>query len=104
MDSLNPTGESDDGLIRGVLFIAIWGVYEPIAMVFGSTLGNYLMKIRVREHGNTTKRINILQSYIRFVIKILLGWLSFITISANKERRAIHDLVSGSIMIEKAMN
>lgn len=67
----------------------------------GSTLGNYLMKIKVRDNLNTIKRINLLQSYIRFVLKFLLGWVSFLTIHGNKQRRAIHDFAAGSVMIEK---
>jgi hypothetical protein len=33
------------------------------------------------------------------VLKTLLGWISFLTITRNTERRAIHDLVSGSVMV-----
>ncbi len=101
LNNINGSGQEDDGWIRAVLFILIWGVYEPVAMVLGCTLGNYLMKIRVRRHEHIDKKINLLQAHLRFIIKITLGWISFLTINSNKERRAIHDFAAGSVMIEK---
>lgn len=86
--------------IRAVLFIALYGVYEPLCTAFGATAGNYLMNLRVRRHDNEMKKINILQAYVRFFLKILLGWLSFITLHMTKQKRAIHDLAAGSVMIE----
>jgi len=101
LDKMNPKQNEGDEWIRIVLFIALWGVYEPLSMTLGCTLGNYLMKIRVRKHNNAGKKMNLLQAYARFIIKFFLGWLSFITISFNPERRAIHDFASGSIVVEK---
>ena len=87
--------------IRIVLFFAIWGVYEPVCTTLGFTLGNYIKGIRVRSFANPAKRINIIQAFFRYLIKISLGWVSFITIHFNEERRAIHDLAVGSVMIKK---
>ena len=100
LDKINPSQE-EDGWIRGLIFIVIWGIYEPLAMTIGCTVGNYLMKIRVKRNSDTTKRINLLQAFARFVVKIALGWISFLTMHSNKERRAIHDFVAGSVMVEK---
>jgi uncharacterized RDD family membrane protein YckC len=93
--------DENAGWVKAVTFICIWGVYEPLATTLGCTAGNYLMGIRVRQHESTGGKINILQAYLRFIIKLLLGWISFLTIHSNKERRAIHDLAAGSVMIEK---
>lgn len=57
------------------------------------------MGIRVRKISNTNKKINIGQAYLRFIAKTLLGWISFFTINSNAERRAMHDLASGSVMV-----
>ncbi len=92
--------ENPPNWIRVALFFAIWGIYEPLCMTLGFTIGNYLKGIRVRQVNNINKRINFFQAFIRYVIKALLGWLSFLTIHMNKERRAIHDLISGSVMIK----
>lgn len=87
--------------IRIVLFFAIWGVYEPLCTSLGFTIGNYIKGIRVRRADNLAKKINIIQAFFRYLIKISLGWVSFITIHFNDERRAIHDLAVGSIMVKK---
>jgi uncharacterized RDD family membrane protein YckC len=94
-------GGENEGWIKAITFIGIWGVYEPLSTTLGCTAGNYLMDIRVRQHDNTGQKINILQAYLRFGIKFFLGWVSFLTIHTNKQRRAIHDLAAGSVMIEK---
>jgi uncharacterized RDD family membrane protein YckC len=86
--------------VRIAIFVALWIVYEPFCMTIGCTLGNYIKGIRVKKYSNTTKRINIFQAIIRYAVKILLGWISFLTISTNSKRRAIHDLISGSVMIK----
>ena len=102
LDKINPSQqEEEDGMLRAIIFISIWGVYEPVSMTLGSTLGNYLMKIKARDFPYSGKKMNLLQAYVRFIVKILLGWLSFLTINSNKERRAIHDLVGGTVMIAK---
>jgi uncharacterized RDD family membrane protein YckC len=86
--------------VRIILFVFLFIIYEPLCMSLGFTLGNYLKKIRVRKESDITKRINFFQAIIRYPVKVLLGWLSFITINNNSKRRAIHDLVSGSVMIK----
>jgi hypothetical protein len=36
---------------------------------------------------------------IRFLVKGLLGWLSFLTVTGSTRKRAIHDLLGGSIVM-----
>ena len=86
--------------VRMAMFVVLFVAYEPLCMTLGSTLSNYLKRIRVRKNSDTTKRINIFQAIIRYPVKLLLGWISFLTINSNPKRRAIHDLVSGSVMIK----
>ncbi|MES2773795.1 MAG: RDD family protein [Bacteroidota bacterium] len=86
--------------VRIAMFAGLFIVYEPLCMTLGCTLGNFIKGIRVRKSGNTAKRINLLQAIVRYPTKIILGWISFLTINANPKRRAIHDLVSGSVMIK----
>jgi uncharacterized RDD family membrane protein YckC len=87
-----------------VLFASIFLLYEPLCMSYGCTIGNYIKKIRVRSIKDTSKRINIFQSVIRYILKVLLGWVSFLTIHSTDGKRAIHDLASGSIMIKANNN
>ena len=86
--------------VRIILFVGLFIAYEPLCMTLGCTLGNFIKGIRVKKYSNTTKRINIFQAIIRYVVKVCLGWVSFLTINSNPKRRAIHDLISGSVMIK----
>ncbi|WP_428979163.1 RDD family protein [Flavobacterium cupriresistens] len=85
--------------LRAVLLIALF-LYEPIATTFGGTIGNNIKSIRVRKNSDSTKRINIFQALIRYFIKLLFGWLSFITIFSNSKKRALHDILSGTVMVK----
>jgi hypothetical protein len=85
--------------IRGILFIVIVFLYEPVLVSFGSTIGQLLLNIRVRSFKNPEKRLAFPFAVFRFGIKLFLGWLSFITVTFNVNKRAIHDFASGSIMI-----
>jgi uncharacterized RDD family membrane protein YckC len=86
--------------VRILIFVGLFVAYEPICMSVGFTLGNYLKGIRVRNDTDTTKGINFFQALVRYLIKLLLGWISFLTIHSNPRRRAIHDVVSGTVMIK----
>lgn len=86
--------------VRAGLFIGLWVLYEPLCTSLGATIGNSIKGIRVRRVGNTSKRILFPLAVVRYALKVLLGWVSFLTIHSNKERRAIHDFASGSVMIK----
>jgi len=86
--------------VRIALFVGLWGVYEPLCTTLGATPGNYIKKIRVRQVRIYSKRINFFQAFVRYLLKMSLGWISFLTIHSNSERRAIHDLAAGSVMIK----
>jgi len=77
----------------------IFAGYEPLMTSLGCTLGQYVMKIRVRRSSDEVRRVNLLQAYSRYVIKVLLGWLIFLSIGANPRRRGIHDLGAGTVMV-----
>ena len=87
--------------LKIVLFSLLFIIYEPLCTTLGFTVGNFIKGIRVRQHSNTEKRINIFQAILRYILKVLLGWLSFITIHSSPEKRAIHDFVADSVMIKK---
>ena len=93
--------ENPPDWIRIVFFFAIWAIYEPLCTSLGATIGNAIKGIRVRSITDTSKRINFFQAFARYLFKAALGWLSFITMHSNPERRAIHDFIGGSVMIIK---
>lgn len=74
-------------------------LYEPLLTTYACTLGQALMRIRVRTPDGL-KRIGLAQAFGRMIVKYLLGMISFLTVPARKDRRAIHDLSSGTIVIE----
>lgn len=85
--------------LRAVLLILIF-LYEPILTTFGGTIGNNIKGIRVRKNSDETQSVTIFQAIIRYFFKLLLGWLSFITIFSSNKKRAIHDIISGTVMIK----
>ncbi len=72
--------------------------YEPICVSFFCTLGQKITGIRVRRLG-TLKKIPFPFAFVRYFLKILLGLISLFAIIFSKERRAIHDFASGSIVV-----
>jgi uncharacterized RDD family membrane protein YckC len=96
-------GDSDQipGWFRATLMIGLFGVYEPLGMTLGGTIGNRIMGIRVRRFNEEDHSIHLLQSYIRFILKCALGWASFLTIHSNTKKRAIHDIIAGTVVICK---
>jgi uncharacterized RDD family membrane protein YckC len=87
--------------ITFILVIVAVAAYEPLSMVYGCTLGQALMRFRVRTVEGL-KRISVPQAYGRFAVKYLLGVISFLTMPARSDRRAIHDLASETIVVEAA--
>ena len=93
--------ENTPAWIRALVFIFMFYIYEPLLISYKCTLGQYFMGIRVRSIKNPANRISLGRAYLRFLLKALLGWLSFITISFNPRKRAIHDFVGASIVVRK---
>lgn len=93
--------EYEDKLVgfRVVLFVIILFIYEPIGVMTGGTIGYRTMGLKVRRSDDETRRLNIIQAYGRSVLKFFLGWVSFLTISSDSQRRAIHDKASGSVVL-----
>ena len=86
--------------IRITLYLGIWAIYAPLCTATGCTLGQYIKGIRVRSFPNMHRKINFVRALVRYVIKTTLGWISFITINTNPEKRAIHDFAGESVMIK----
>ncbi|HEX5025966.1 MAG TPA: RDD family protein [Agriterribacter sp.] len=86
--------------IRIGLFVGLWAMYEPLCISLGCTVGQYVKGLRVRSYHNPENRIDFARSLVRYVAKSFLGWISFVTINTNPEKRAIHDFAAASIMIK----
>jgi uncharacterized RDD family membrane protein YckC len=90
---------------RIVGFIFIFILYDPLfTSLFGGTIGHMIMKIRVKRTSNTEKNILFHSAIIRYIVKVLLGWISLLTVGTNKKHLAIHDMIAGSIVLHKTKN
>lgn len=85
--------------IRGFTFLIVVILYEPILISIGCTAGQLLTNIRIRKFKDPLRKIRFINAVLRLITKVLLGWISFLTITFNDNRRAIHDYASGSIVI-----
>jgi uncharacterized RDD family membrane protein YckC len=84
---------------RSLLLNHIVRDHEPLLTTYACRLGQAVMRIRVRTAGNLT-RIGLDQAFGRLIVKYLLGIISLLTVPARRDRRAIRDLSSGTIVIE----
>ena len=91
--------------VRVILFILIFILYDPIfTSTIGATLGHLFLGLRVRRSNNEDKRIIFPIAIVRFILKALLGWISLLTIAVIKKKKAIHDLVAGSVVLQSTNN
>lgn len=90
------TAAEDTSRLIGFAGAAIVLFYEPVMVAMrGGTFGHSLRNLRVvddRTHGN----ISFFKAVARFVIKLPLGILSFLTMATTQRHQAIHDLLTGS--------
>lgn len=76
-------------------------VLEPILVAFtGGTVGHHLMGVRITRLDGSGN-IGILAATVRFVVKLLLGWLSFIFVLTTKKHQAVHDVIARSLVVHK---
>lgn len=88
--------------IRIFAFVFIFLIYDPLfTSLFGGTIGHLANRLRVKRSSDMEKKIIFPVAIIRFVIKALLGGISLLTTSSNMKNQAIHDLVSGSVVLRK---
>lgn len=88
-------------IVRIVLFILVFGCYEPIFVgVYGATIGHSFLKLEVRKEKDITKTIGFFPALLRYIMKIALGWLSLLSMSAANKNMAMHDHAAHSVVIE----
>jgi len=80
------------------VFIFIF--YEPVLTSTGCTIGQLITGIRVRKIKDL-KKISFFSAFVRYMLKSLLGFISFFSIIFSEKNRAIHDYGAGTIVINK---
>jgi len=77
-------------------------IYDPLTTsLFGGTIGHYMVGIRVKRQENDTRNILFPMAVLRMIVKYVLGIFSFISMSMGGRSLAIHDYVSGSVVVYK---
>ena len=85
---------------RIMVFCFIVLVYDPLfTSLFGGTIGHMIIGIRVKRENGESRNILFPLAVIRSLIKLLLGWVSLLTVSGTRKRKAIHDLIVGSVVV-----
>lgn len=96
----NAAGVSS-GVGKAMLMVAPIFILEPGLVAFtGGTVGHHLQRIRVTTLDGK-RNINIFAATFRFVVKFLLGWLSFIAVLTTTKHQTVHDLLVRSVVIHK---
>lgn len=88
---------------RALVFVLVLLLYEPVLTSRRCTLGQRLMGVRVRDNRNWS-RIGIPRAYLRIVIKLVLGWISFVTVFMTAHRRGVHDLAANSVVLSAKLS
>jgi uncharacterized RDD family membrane protein YckC len=88
-----------DSALGTAVCLAVVAIYEPLLTAYACTLGQALMRFRIRT-ADLQKRPGMARAYIRVSVKYALGLLSFLTLPARRDRRAVHDLAAGTIVID----
>jgi uncharacterized RDD family membrane protein YckC len=84
--------------LKVIIFLVILMIYEPVGSMTGGTIGYRTMGLKLRRSDGVSK-VSFLQAYLRSIIKVSLGWISFVTISGDKQKRAIHDKAAGTLVM-----
>jgi uncharacterized RDD family membrane protein YckC len=86
--------------VRIGAFVFIFLLYDPIFTSFlGGTIGHMIIGIRVKQSEHKEKNINFFAALLRFLCKSSLGWISLLTVSGHKEKKAMHDSLVGSVVV-----
>ncbi|WP_124979496.1 RDD family protein [Nonlabens xiamenensis] len=95
------TMEDVPDYVRLGLFISYFLLYEPIFLsLFKGTVGHMFINIKVTRQNDDQQAIPLHKAAIRTLLKLLLGWVSLLTISGSDRKQAIHDSVAGSVVLE----
>jgi len=88
-----------DGSLPLALLPILVLLYEPIFVRYGCTLGQLVMSIRVRTFPGVA-RVPVWRGMARNLAKYALGWLSFMLLPMQRQRRALHDLFAKTVVLE----
>jgi uncharacterized RDD family membrane protein YckC len=81
-------------------FIFIVLLYDPLfTSIFGGTVGHMFQGIRVKKESDEARNIPFFSAMLRYAAKVLLGIISLLTVSGHPKKKAIHDMMAGSVVV-----
>lgn len=96
-------GGKENAFFRLIVAALILLGYEPLFTSKFCTLGQKIMGIKIRKAVDY-RRLNYPAALLRFIIKWIFGFISLFIIIFSKERRALHDYASGSIVVYSSLS
>ncbi len=87
------------GWVRGVIAFSAFFLYEPLMVSMGGTIGHRTNGLTVKQRNRPDRNLSFSRSFLRSMVKLTLGLPSFLTLLTNREKRALHDLATGSIVL-----
>jgi signal peptidase I len=93
--------EETPSAVRLVIVGVIWSLYEAACIAkFGATLGQKITKLQVVDYSHQENKISFIKAFSRFWLKVATGIYSLFALNFNKEKRALHDLLSNAIVLD----
>jgi uncharacterized RDD family membrane protein YckC len=74
-------------------------IYDAFLTAKFCTFGQLIFNFRIRS-SKTFERVGLLTSFVRTLVKLVLGSISVIVIIFNRKRLALHDMISTTIALD----
>jgi uncharacterized RDD family membrane protein YckC len=81
-----------------IAFLPVILVEPLLVSIKGGTIGHLILGLRVRSTFDN-KNLNIFIAILRTITKVTLGMVSLVCVLTTKKHQAIHDLITGSIVV-----
>lgn len=87
-------------VVSGLAIVLPLFFYEPLCLwLRGATVGHTMFELRVVPVSRAG-RVSLWRAVLRFLTKAVLGWLSLLLVYSNERRRAVHDIVGATVVVE----
>jgi uncharacterized RDD family membrane protein YckC len=94
-----PALEGFDFSVKIAIPALAFMVLEPGLVAFtGGTLGHHVMGLRIRD-ASRNRNIGFLRATVREILRTLFGWLSFIFVFVTRQHQALHDYITGTVVV-----
>ena len=90
----------DGKYVAATVILSIFLLEPFLVTTTGGTIGHHLIGIKV-VNSKTMSALGIIRATLRFVTKTVLGLFSLVVILTTRRHQAVHDYLSGSIVVIK---